>query len=68
MNRNAIPRLSVPMPSRLNPALPSASGIASAVMIAPAYSEPVPRETAQRIRKARPMASTSTDPSERDSG
>jgi hypothetical protein len=37
-------------------------------MIAPAYSEPVPRSTAHLMRKARPTARTTTEPAERASG
>ena len=43
-------------------------GAASAVMIAPAYSDPVPRSIAHLTRKASPMARTRTDPSSSNCG
>ena len=62
MNRKATPKQNVPRPSRARPASVSTPGTASAVMIAPAYREPVPRSTAHLMRKAIPTASTISEP------
>ena len=62
MNRKATPKLNVLRPSASTPAALSSPGTARAVMIAPAYSEPIPRSTAHLTRNARPMARTTTRP------
>ena len=69
MNRNARPRQSVPTPGPSTTfAAARSSGAASAVMIAPRYSDPIPRLTSHETRNAMPAARNSSDPAVSSAG
>ena len=63
MNRNATPRLSVPRPDWFGtPAATSSSGAASATMIDPRYSDPIPRLITHETKNATPTARKTSEP------